>query len=105
MKILAIGDIFGKIGRKIIKNYLDEIKQEYQIDLVIANVENATHGKGISFKHYQELKSYGIDIMTSGNHIFHLEETQKDIDDKFSDLIRPLNSNPFHPGKGTILKE
>src|SRR5688572_8821366 len=104
MKILAIGDIFGKIGRKIIKCYLGRIKQEYQIDLVIANVENATHGKGISFKHYQELKNYGIDIMTSGNHIFHLEETQKEID-KFSDLIRPLNSNPFHPGKGTILKE
>ena len=104
MKILAIGDIFGKIGRKIIKCYLGRIKQEYQIDLVIANVENATHGKGISFKHYQELKNFGIDIMTSGNHIFHLEETQKEID-KFSDLIRPLNSNPFHPGKGTILKE
>jgi len=104
MKILAIGDIFGKIGRKIIKNYMGAIKQEYQIDLVIANVENATHGKGISFKHYQELKSHGIDIMTSGNHIFHLEETHKDID-KFSDLIRPLNSNPFHPGRGTILKE
>jgi len=104
MKILAIGDIFGKIGRNIIKNYLGEFKQEHQIDLVIANVENATHGKGISFKHYQELKNYGIDVMTSGNHIFHLEETQKDID-KFSDLIRPLNSNPFHPGKGTILKE
>ncbi|CAJ0747112.1 20035_t:CDS:2 [Entrophospora sp. SA101] len=57
MKILAIGDIFGKIGRKIIKCYLAGIKQEYQIDLVIANVENATHGKGISFKHYQELKN------------------------------------------------
>ncbi|CAH1759715.1 14612_t:CDS:1 [Entrophospora sp. SA101] len=104
MKILAIGDIFGKIGRKIIKCYLAGIKQEYQIDLVIANVENATHGKGISFKHYQELKNSGIDIMTSGNHIFHLEETQKGFD-KFLDLIRPLNSNPFHPGKGTILKE
>ena len=104
MKILIIGDIFGKIGRKIIKEHLGEIKKKHQIDLVIANVENATHGKGISFKHYQELKSYGIDIMTSGNHIFHLEETQKDID-KFSDLTRPLNSNPFHPGKGTILKE
>src|SRR5437763_11481479 len=104
MKILAIGDIFGKTGRQVIKNELPQLKKEQEIDLVIANVENATHGKGISRKHYQELKSYGIDIMTSGNHIFHLEETQKDID-KFSDLIRPLNSNPFHPGKGTILKE
>src|SRR3954471_14257239 len=104
MKILAIGDIFGKLGRKVIKNHLAAIKEKYQIDLVIANVENTTHGKGISFKHYQKLKSYGIEIMTSGNHTFHLEETQKEID-KFSDLIRPLNSNPFHPGQGTILKK
>ncbi|CAI2201560.1 6319_t:CDS:1, partial [Funneliformis geosporum] len=80
MKILAIGDIFGRTGRKIIKNHLGEIKKQYQIDLVIANVENATHGKGISGEHYQKLKTYGIDIMTSGNHIFHLAETQKDID-------------------------
>jgi len=104
MKILAIGDIFGKIGRKVIKNCLGEIKQEYQIDLTIANVENATHGKGISFKHYQELEKSGIDVMTSGNHVFDLEETRKDIK-KFSKLVRPLNSNPHHGGKGSIVVE
>nr|CAG8644758.1 15614_t:CDS:2 [Entrophospora candida] len=104
MKILAIGDIFGKTGRKVIKNYLLQLKKGEKIDLIIANVENTTHGKGISYRHYLELKDYGIDIMTSGNHIFHLEETQKNID-KFVDLIRPLNSNPYHPGKGTILTE
>src|SRR6185369_853309 len=103
MKILAIGDIFGKIGRKVIKTHLGEIKEKYQIDLVVANVENATHGKGISLKHYQKLKEYGVDIMTSGNHIFHLEETREFID-KLSnlDLLRPLNSNPYHPGPGTV---
>lgn len=104
MKILAIGDIFGKTGRQVIKNYLFRLKKKYQIDLVVANVENATHGKGISFKHYQELEKYGIDIMTSGNHVFDLEETQKGID-KFSKLIRPLNSNPYHRGKGSIITE
>jgi len=71
MKILAIGDIFGETGRQIIKNYLPHLKEKHQIDLTIANVENSTHGKGISRNHYQKLKSYGIDIMTSGNHIFH----------------------------------
>ena len=102
MKILAIGDIFGKTGRQVIQKYLPQIKKEQQIDLVVANVENTTHGKGISYKHYQELKSYGIDIMTSGNHIFNCEETQKFIS-KVPDLLRPLNSNPLHPGIGTIL--
>ena len=102
IKILAIGDIFGSYGRKVIKNYLPFLKKKHHIDLVIANVENATHGKGISLKHYQELESYGIDIMTSGNHTFNLEETRKKIDE-FSRLIRPLNSNPYHEGKGSII--
>ncbi|CAG8789756.1 33030_t:CDS:2, partial [Gigaspora margarita] len=93
---VTIGDIFGKTGRKIIQNYLPRLKEEYQIDLTIANVENATNGKGISFKHYQELKGYGIDVMTSGNHIFANEETREYIKE-FPDLLRPLNSNPYHP--------
>jgi 2',3'-cyclic-nucleotide 2'-phosphodiesterase len=102
MKVLAIGDIFSKTGREIIKNYLPKLKEEHQIDLVVANVENATHGKGISQKHYQELKGYGIDVMTSGNHIFACSETEEFIQ-KVPDLLRPFNSSPLHPGKGTIL--
>ncbi|CAH1757598.1 10454_t:CDS:2 [Entrophospora sp. SA101] len=96
MKILAIGDIFGKTGRRVIERNLFRLKKEHEIDLVIANVENTTHGKGISRKHYQELKNYGIDIMTSGNHIFAIEDTRKYINE-VSDLLRPINSNPYHP--------
>src|SRR3954467_5988354 len=102
MKILAIGDIFGKTGRRVIERNLFRLKKEHEIDLIIANVENTTHGKGISRKHYQELKDYGIDIMTSGNHIFAIEETRKYITE-VPDLLRPLNFNPYHPGPGTIL--
>jgi metallophosphoesterase (TIGR00282 family) len=102
MKILAIGDIFGKTGRNVIRKYLPKLKKEHEIDLVIANVENTTHGKGISHRHYRELKSYGINVMTSGNHIFALSETKNYINE-VSDLLRPLNSNPYHPGQGTIL--
>ena len=102
MKILAIGDIFGKTGRKVIQEYLPRLKKEHQIDLVVANVENTTHGKGISRRHYQELKNCGIDVMTSGNHIFAIEETKKYINE-VPDLLRPLNFNPYHPGPGTIL--
>src|SRR6185436_18933025 len=105
MKILAIGDIYGKTGRKVIHEYLPQLKKEYEIDLVIANVENTTHGKGILRRHYDELKGE-INIMTSGNHIFHLEETQKFIN-QTPDLLRPLNSNPYpnYPGKGVFVKE
>jgi 2',3'-cyclic-nucleotide 2'-phosphodiesterase len=111
MKILAIGDIFGETGRQVIKNYLLQLKEEHEIDLIIANVENTTHGKGISYAHYQELKFTDegkvlIDIMTSGNHIFHWEKTQEFINDT-PDLLRPLNSNPYpnYPGKGVFTKE
>src|SRR5947199_10077948 len=102
MKILAIGDIFGKTGRQVIKNFLPELKKKHQIDLVVANVENATHGKGISERHYKELRGPEddrlIDVMTSGNHIFAHEETKKFINE-VPDLLRPLNSNPYHPGQ------
>jgi metallophosphoesterase (TIGR00282 family) len=102
LKILAIGDIYGKTGRKVIKKNLSKIVADNGIDLVIANVENTTHGKGISRAHYEELKKCGIDVMTSGNHIFSLEETYNFIGD-VPDLLRPLNSNLYHPGNGTIL--
>src|ERR1043165_8677242 len=108
MKILAIGDIFGKPGRQIIKKYLFDLKEKHQIDFVVANVENTTHGKGISKKHYEELKFADaekkkilIDVMTSGNHIFAIENTKEYIN-KVPDLLRPLNFNPYHPGPGTI---
>lgn len=70
MKIAFIGDIVGRPGRKIIKEYLENIKKEYQIDVVIANAENASHGFGLTVKNCQELLNSGIDIITGGNHSF-----------------------------------
>lgn len=102
MKILAIGDIFGEVGRRIIVDFLPRIKKEYSADFVIANIENATHGKSISKNHFYLMKSSGIDVMTSGNHIFSSDETKRYISE-FPNLLRPLNSNPFHPGEGTFL--
>jgi len=102
MKILAIGDIYGKTGRKVLKSVISEVIKENGVDLVIANVENTTHGKGLIKRHYQELKECGIQIMTSGNHIFSCEETREFISDT-KDLLRPLNSCVFHPGEGTVL--
>lgn len=102
MRILAVGDIFGKTGRKVASELIPRIRLDYNIDFVIANVENATHGKSVSWKHYLAFKADGIDLMTSGNHIFALEETKEYIA-SCPDLLRPLNSNPYHPGNGTAL--
>lgn len=107
MKILFIGDIFGKSGRRAISVELPKIKQKYKIDLVIANAENTSHGRGLSLKHYQQLKSFGINYFTLGNHTWF----QKDIVDVLNnkDIVRPLNIKPENEhskyGNGTIIFE
>lgn len=73
-KILFIGDIIGKIGRAGIANLLPKLKKNLKIDLVIANVENLAHGKGVSTKTLEEIKKAGVDIFTSGNHIWKKEK-------------------------------
>ena len=70
MKVLFIGDVVGNVGRQMIEDYLYRIRKDYQIDFVIANVENATHGKGLNRKHYDFFTFEGVDCMTMGNHTF-----------------------------------
>ena len=65
MNILFIGDIFGKTGRKMIATYLPKIVEKYSVECVIANGENTSHGKGLLQKHYDELLSYGISLITN----------------------------------------
>ena len=70
MKIGFIGDIVGRPGRKIIEHYLTALRQEHEIDFVIANGENASHGFGLTVKNANELFNMGIDVITGGNHSF-----------------------------------
>lgn len=64
LNILMIGDIVGKNGRLVVNKLLPSIKKKYNIDFVIANGENATHGKGLIENHYQYLLNSGIDVIT-----------------------------------------
>ena len=70
MKILFIGDIFAKGGRKAVREFLPQILEENEIELVIANGENVSHGRGLLPSHYEELMDEGIDFFTLG--IMHL---------------------------------
>lgn len=70
MKVLFFGDIVAKQGRAIVLSLLDELKDKYKPDLVIANGENSAHGKGITYKIYNQLRDAGIDVITMGNHTF-----------------------------------
>ncbi|PID59170.1 TIGR00282 family metallophosphoesterase [candidate division KSB3 bacterium] len=101
MKIVVIGDIVGKSGRDLVKRVLPELRERYQLDAVIANGENAAGGAGLTPKIADQLFAAGIDIITSGNHIWKKKEII-DYLDKKKELIRPMNlSSPEAPGAGT----
>ena len=102
MKILFIGDIVGRIGRRMVKDYLSSLVDKYEIDFVIANGENASHGKGLLRHHYMELIDSGIDVITLGNHY----DSKKDLRgyiDRVDRLIRPLNLTSEYPGEGSAV--
>ncbi len=99
MKFLIIGDVIGRPGRRALREFLPKLKEEVGYDVVIANVENSAGGFGITKKVYKELKEIGIDVMTSGNHIWDKKEVLEFINDA-PDLLRPANYPEGVPGKG-----
>lgn len=102
MKVLFIGDIFGEPGRKILKKGIIKLFSEYNPDFVIANGENAAHGAGITYEIAQEIFSYGVDVITGGNHIFD----KRVIWDRFNELpflLRPANFPEGVPGRGFVI--
>ncbi len=100
MKILFIGDIFGKTGRQVLSRYLPQVKKKYNVDMVIANGENVSHGKGLIRKHYDEMVFEGISLITMGNHTYAKRELFDYIDDA-DRLIVPLNKPRSLPGVGS----
>ena len=100
LKILFFGDIVGKPGRNAVKSYLEKMPDNEKPDFIIANVENASHGFGLTEKNYNELSSYGIDCMTSGNHIWDKKDIFNYIDNA-EKLLRPMNYPEGVPGKGS----
>ncbi len=99
MRFLCIGDIIGRTGRKALKTFLPDIIEKEKIDFIVANGENAAGGFGLTKKVFDELKTLGIDVITSGNHIFDKKEIFSFID-KEETLLRPANYPPSVPGKG-----
>lgn len=102
MKFLFIGDIVGKIGRNATKTLLPAVVSKYKIDLVIANGENAAGGFGITDKIVSEIFSYGVHIITTGNHVWDKKEFIPQIS-KEDRVLRPLNYPPGVPGYGSLL--
>ncbi|PYJ07976.1 MAG: TIGR00282 family metallophosphoesterase [Verrucomicrobia bacterium] len=102
MKVLFIADIVGQPGRRAVKELLPKLRQEHGVDVVVANGENSAGGSGITVKTAQEIFSAGVDIMTSGDHLWD----QKEVMDLLANerrFVRPLNYPPGTPGQGSTL--
>lgn len=99
INILFIGDIIGKPGRKTVKKILPDLVNEYSLDLVVANGENSAAGFGITPDIFKELKSIGIDVVTTGNHIWDKKEILEFLEEE-PNLIRPANYSDNNPGMG-----
>jgi metallophosphoesterase (TIGR00282 family) len=102
MNILFIGDIFASPGRRIVADHLKDIIQAQRIDLAIANAENAAGGFGITPPIADELFALGLDVLTSGNHVWDKREIY-DYFNRQTKLLRPANYPASTPGRGTVV--
>jgi metallophosphoesterase (TIGR00282 family) len=104
MRLLFVGDIVGKPGRQVLRRGLPLLVRQHAIDLVIANVENAAGGFGITRETAQEILASGVQVMTTGNHVWDKKEAIEYIASE-TRLLRPLNFPPGAPGRGSLVVE
>jgi 2',3'-cyclic-nucleotide 2'-phosphodiesterase len=100
MRLLYIGDIMGEAGMHVVKHVLPGLKQERQIDLVIAQAENVSDGKGLTVSDFDALKACGVDFCTGGNWTTHRDEIFPALSDPDQPVIRPANYPDDTPGLG-----
>lgn len=101
MLVLAIGDIIGKPGRDAINQLLPDLRREYGVNMVIANAENLAGGLGVTPATADEMYQAGVDVLTSGNHVWAKNEIIPYLDGE-APIIRPLNYPPGVPGRGYV---
>lgn len=101
-----VGDVVGRPGRRAVSALLPRLREEHRIELVVANGENAAGGIGITPVTAQELLQSGVDIITTGNHVWHHREIIPYLETQPEPrIVRPLNLPPEVPGSGYIVKD
>ncbi len=101
MRILILGDVVGRPGRRAIRDIVASLVKEEKIDLAIANAENAAGGMGVDVKSAEELLAAGVHVLTSGNHIWKKKEIYPYLESRAC-LIRPANYPNGAPGRGWV---
>jgi len=99
LRLLFLGDIVGKTGRALFQKHSARIRRELEIDAVIVNGENSAHGRGITSKNMKFFKHNGVDVVTSGNHVWQNKEIYSYLNEN-KDLLRPANYPSACPGVG-----
>jgi len=102
MNILFIGDIVGKPGRKAVAALLPKLKREYHLDCIIANGENAAHGSGMTTATVKELLASGVDVITTGDHVWDQKGFEEEIEN-LPQVVRPANMTLAAPGRGSVV--
>jgi metallophosphoesterase (TIGR00282 family) len=101
VRVLFIGDVVGSPGRRALKELLPDLRQELGIDTVIANGENAAAGRGLTMRTAKDLFHAGVDVISSGNHIWDQKEIIEELDGE-APILRPANYPPGSPGRGLL---
>ncbi len=103
MRVLAIGDVIGRPGRLALARLVPRLRDEYAVDVVVANGENIAGGIGITPGALEDLRATGVDVVTSGNHVWRHKDVIPYLEDPYYPVVRPLNYPPAVPGKGSYL--
>lgn len=100
MKVLFVGEIVGKLGRRTVGKVLPTLCKDASISVVLANAENIAHGKGVTKATLEEAQGYGVNYFTSGNHVFWRKGTSDLLEGNDASIIRPANYPQDVPGQG-----
>lgn len=103
MKVLFFGDIDGKIGRNAVAKVLPVWQKKYQPDIIIANADNVTHGRGMNRKHFDFLSDLGVDIFTAGDHTLERKEAEELLNTSDIKVLRPYNLEGDYVGRGEAI--
>lgn len=100
LRFLYLGDVMGSPGRRVVAHLLPKLKKKYKVDLVLAQAENVTHGKGMAPHHMRELQAVGVDIFTGGNHSIEQKQLVTQLQDQSQPVLAPINQPGGEPSWG-----